>query len=280
MYICSKSKIQQMHETKGTLEILIATMNRSNLDFLHTIFPYRFEHLGLIIINQTTTDNIITSTPNHIKVINSFEKGLSKSRNLALKNATATYCLIIDDDVVLLKDFEKTILKAYSLNPKRAVISFQTLTPEGDLSWNYPKKNGSHKHLEKILSCEISFNREQILKNEIYFDEQFGLGATFQDSESYLFLKEANTKIEKPFFYKKSIVIHPALTSSDEIESDRHTFARAALLYKYKKNIAYLYILKLIFFLLRTKRISSKEINHKWQVAMQGIKKYKELNNA
>jgi len=280
MYICSKSKIQQMHETKGTLEILIATMNRSNLDFLGKIFPYDYAHLNLIIVNQTTAGKTISNNKKNIKVINSFEKGLSKSRNLALKNAITTYCLIIDDDVVLLKGFENTILEAYDKNPDKAIISFQTLTPEGNLSWNYPTKSGYHKRLDKILSLEITFNREIITKNNISFDEQFGLGTIFQDSENYIFLKEIEKKIEKPYFYKKSIVIHPELTSSDEIVSDRHTFARAALLYKYKKNIAYLYIVKLIFFLLRTKRISIKEIPNKWSIAVRGIKKYKELNHA
>jgi len=280
MYICSKSKIQQMHETKGILEILIATMNRSNLDFLDKIFPYSYAHLNLIIVNQTSTEKTISNAPKYIKVINSFEKGLSRSRNLALKNATTTYCLIIDDDVVLLKGFEDTIIEAYNKNIDKAVISFQTLTPEGSLSWNYPTKSGYHKRLDKILSLEITFNREIIIKNDISFDEQFGLGAIFQDSENYIFLKEVEKKIGKPYFYKKSIVIHPALTSSDEIERDRHTFARAALLYKYKKNITYLYIVKLIFFLLRTKQISIKEIPNKWSIAVRGIKKYKELNHA
>jgi glycosyltransferase involved in cell wall biosynthesis len=280
MYICSKSKIQQMHETRATLEILIATMNRSNLDFLNAMFPYDFEHLNLIIVNQTTAENTITSAPKHIKVINSFEKGLSRSRNLALEKATASICLFSDDDVIFLAGFENTIKKAFVENPSEITITFQTLTTEKKLFWHYPKQNETHTKLVKILSHEIAIRREEIIKKNIRFNAHFGLGATFEDSENYIFLKEIQKQIAMPFFYKKSIAMHQAVTSSDEIASDRHIFARAALLYKYKKNIAYIYILKLIFFLLRTKRISINDIPKKWHVAMQGIKKYKELNNA
>ena len=82
-------------------------MNRDNLDFLIPMFPSaNFADFTILIVNQTTEKKLMNSDFPNLKVINSFEKGLSKSRNLALKNATKKILLIADDDVIYLPDFE------------------------------------------------------------------------------------------------------------------------------------------------------------------------------
>jgi len=74
------------------IEILIATMNRSNFEFLQSMFLFSgFYNFNILIVNQTTKDTILKSDLDTIKVINVFEKGLSKNRNLALQNAKTTY---------------------------------------------------------------------------------------------------------------------------------------------------------------------------------------------
>ena len=96
------------------LEILLSTMNRSNLSFLKKMFPKGdYKDHQILIINQTTENNQLHSKLNNIRVINSFEKGVSKSRNLAIKNAKGNICLIADDDVEYEKGFDKIIESAY-----------------------------------------------------------------------------------------------------------------------------------------------------------------------
>ena len=67
-------------------------MNRSNFEFLQSMFLFSgFYNFNILIVNQTTKDTILKSDLDTIKVINVFEKGLSKNRNLALQNAKTTY---------------------------------------------------------------------------------------------------------------------------------------------------------------------------------------------
>lgn len=268
-----------MQDKKHDIEILIATMHRNNLEFLKNMFPSGYGHLQLLIVNQTSKDAVLQSDSKSIKIINNFEKGLSKSRNLALEHATASICLFADDDIVFIEDFEKSIIKAFKEN-NVPVITFQIQTTTDELFWNYPAKNGFHKKLNNILSPEIAIKRTDIITNTISFNEHFGLGAIFEDSENYIFLKEVAKKLQMPYFYKKTIAIHPPETSSDQIASDKHLFARAALNYKFHKNLVYLWLIKMLFFLLRTRRISYKEIGKKWQIALAGIQKYKAVNHA
>ena len=70
---------------EADIEILISTMNRDSLDFLIPMFSYsHFSNFSILIINQTQSERILTSAYSNVRVINSFEKGLSKRRNLAL----------------------------------------------------------------------------------------------------------------------------------------------------------------------------------------------------
>ena len=100
---------------KSDIEILIATMNQTNFDFLETMFLFSdFNKFNILIVNQTTENKVLYSDNERIKVLNVFEKGLSKSRNLALENATKKLLIFTDDDVVFQQKFDKKIIKTFN----------------------------------------------------------------------------------------------------------------------------------------------------------------------
>lgn len=272
-----------MNKTEASplqLEILIATVNRNSLDFLEPMFQNNtLSDYQILVINQTSEGQTVSSNNPKIRVINSYEKGLSKSRNLAIENAIGDICLLADDDVIYLKNFEKVLVQSYLKLETADVITFKTLTTENKPYSNYPKKLSKLNRFSKyVLSIEISFRRTSILNSSIRYDEYFGLGANFQDSENYIFLTDLiNYKKLQLFFVPECIVIHEPLSSSDAIASDRFIFARSALNYKLYGNPAYIYIAKLIFYLLRTNLIQHNEIKHKFKVGHSGIKTLKKL---
>ena len=270
------------NEKEIPLEILIATMNRNSLEFLHTMFERNtLKDCKVLVINQTTKDCLLESSSSNIRVINSFEKGLSKSRNLAIQKSEGRICLLADDDVVFEKDFQHIILSSYASLPEADLLSFKTRTPEQKAYSKYPKRVSKiNSFYKKILSIEISFKRESIIKNNLFFDEQFGLGSLFQDGENRLFLKsvlEHNNL--KSYFVPEFIVEHEYFSSSDEVSSDRFIFARSALNYKQKGFLVHFYIIKLLFSLLRKGLIKPSQILAKWTVAKNAIRTYKSLIN-
>lgn len=268
-------------ETCIPLEILIATMNRNSLDFLDDMFRRAdISQCHVLIINQTTQDILLESNKPNIRVINSFEKGLSKSRNLAIQNAMGDICLLADDDIIYLEGFNQTILQSYSSNKKADLITFKTLSTESIPYSNYPRELGKLGSFCKyVLSIELSFKLKSIVDAKVRFNENFGLGATYMDSENYVFLKDVMAiKNFRLLFVPEFVVIHKPFSSSDDIASDRHVFGRSALNYKFYGNAAYIYIVKLIFFLLRKKLIKFEEISHKFKVAHLGINSYKNIH--
>ncbi len=264
------------------LEILVSTMNRNSLDFLIPMFPFcHFSEFSILIINQTQENNVLVSEFQSVRVINSFEKGLSKSRNLALKNAIGKIVLIADDDVVFFPDFQQNILKEYNQNQEITAICFQTITNQGFLYSNYSKskKKLSYSNLSKVLSIELTCRVEKLKSKNCSFNEFFGLGSKFQDSETFFFLRNIKHKGLKVLFVPVSIVIHKSFSSSDEASSERVIYARMAGFYKRYGFIAYILLFKYIYFLIRKYNFSNHEIKNKFNVGLSGIHDYKLILN-
>lgn len=260
-------------------EVLIATKNRSSLAFLEAMFPFEhFSNFNVLIINQSD-GNVLTSNFDTIRVINTNEKGLSKSRNLAINNAIKPICLIADDDVVYVDDFEKKIVSAFNSIENASVITFN----HQRIGLDYPQNNiksgywHNRKTIQKVCSVEIAFKLNDIKKSKFFFDKCFGLGSYFQAAEEYLFLKSmlnANHKL----YYNPAVILHHPLISSGELQGDdRVVYARAALNYKIYGFWAYLWLIKYVFFLYRNNYMNSNEWIYKIKIGLSGINKYKEL---
>lgn len=265
--------------SENDLEILIATKNRNNLDFLALMFPFSsFSNFNILIINQSKENSLISHFKN-VRVINVDEKGLSKSRNLAIKNASKKICLIADDDVVYFPNFNHEIISAFNQNPKASIITFNHQRIGNENPQHTSKKVYSHskKTIENVCSIEIAFQLKDIAANNICFDENFGLGSYFETAEEYLFLGDAIRLKLNVLFSPFVIVSHPLLSSGENQGDDKILFARAALFYKTKRNLAYIWLLKYVFFLARRGYIDWNECWEKYRIGRMGIQKYKEL---
>jgi len=263
------------------LEILISTMNRKDISFLDPIFVNNdINNFEILIINQTDSKSILKSRAKNIRVINSFEFGLSKSRNLAIKNAVGDICLIADDDVEYVKGFDKVIKEAFLEMSNASIIKFKIDTFCGENYKVYPensKKLVKKKDLFGVSSIEMAFKRLDILKNDVLFNTFFGLGSDFPSGEEYLFLKEVLSKGLIINFKNKAIVKHSLEHSVSNLGSNKYIKTLAAIYYIDYKNLSYLFLLKLILFLLRKKMIKLNEAQEKFKVGLKAIDAYKKI---
>lgn len=268
--------------TENDLEILIATKDRINLDFLLPMFPFApFYNFNILIVNQSK-ENILTSDFHSVRVINSREVGLSKSRNLAIKNGIKKICLLADDDVVYFENFEKIIINAFMSLCNPIIITFNH-----QRIGLYEPKNKSRKAYEhtiksilKVCSIEIAFQLHEIKNNNIHFDEYFGLGSFFETAEENLFLGNA-LKLKLDSYYCPDVIVsHPLVSSGNQEGKDELIYARSALIYKTKGIYVYFWLHKYLFFLYRKGFIGKTEYMDKFKLGLSGIKKFKELNKA
>lgn len=159
------------------LEVLVSTMNRDDLNLIDVMNIKS----DVLIINQSSqySKNIELTNKFNIRLLNYNEKGLSKSRNRALKNAKGDVCLIADDDVRYHENYAEKITKAHEKYTNYDIIVFAVPTTNASRAKSYyttKKKMGYIRSL-KIASFEISFKRESIINKNISFNEKFGAGS-------------------------------------------------------------------------------------------------------
>lgn len=260
------------------IEILISTMNQDSLDFLVPMFPYsHFSAFSILIINQTQKEKILNSDYSNVRVINSFEKGLSKSRNLALENALGKILVIADDDVVYQEGFITKITDAYNKFPAAAVIQFSAVNSNGDLIKKYPsnsKVNLNSFDILNVSSIEMTLNKTIIDASKIRFDENFGLGAVFEMGEEAVFLSDLKAKNKQLVFDPQVIVKHKDSTSSEKKNITDKYYIQGALFSRIfkKKYIIWLFIK--VFFDLKQNKINFRNIKTVLKSAKNGHEKF------
>jgi len=261
------------------IEILVATMNRQSLDFLEPMFPMgHFSEFNLLVINQTSPDKVITSHYPGIRVINAFEKGLSKSRNLALSNSIGNLCVITDDDVVFKAGFLEHILKAFNKNPASALISFRVEKAPGVLYKKYPEEqviNTSWSNRLNIMSIEMVVNRKLLQPDTICFNEKFGLGSQFCMGEEALFINRIYKSGLKIAMEPVVIAMHTAEDTHARVNFWDKYYVHGALFTALFKHNYYRWVLYKIAYELKHNKIKLMHIASAFKAAVAGSIAYK-----
>jgi len=265
----------------NTVEVLIATMHRTSLDFLQNMFPDNdLRRLKLLIVNQTKPGFECNSSLENIRVINTYETGLSKSRNLAIKNAIGDICIIADDDVQYVQDFQDIVRNTHQEIETASIIRFKIDTFTGEDYKPYPKTSKKLLHRKSIKptsSIEITFKRKDIVQSRIKFNTLFGLGSYFKSGEEYLFLRDTLKQGLDVYFENQSIVKHPLERSTSNLGSDNYVKAVSAINYTDFNNFSYLLLIKFLMHALLQKSIRVRDIFNKFQVGCKAINECRNL---
>jgi len=274
-----------MKEQFGTVyketdvEILISTMNKDSLDFLIPMFPFsHFSNFSIVVINQTNKDLLLVSDYPNVRVFNSFDVGLSKSRNLALKKATGKILLIADDDVVYREGFLSKITASHNDYKNAAAITFSATQTDGAFLKKYPLVSKTKLNSFDILntsSIEITLKKDKIEHLEIEFDENFGLRSAFEMGEEAIFLFDLKNKKEQLIFVPEVIVSHDSNTTSKKRTILENYYIQGALFTRIFRNNYKIWIFIKLFFDLKQRKIKWRMLNKILKIAQQGHLNYK-----
>lgn len=139
---------------------------------------------NVLMVNQCQREADVTQGP--VRMLSTTQRGLTRSRNMAIRNATADICLLCDDDEKFVDGYEQAILSAYAQLPQADVIIFKMKNRPASFDdriqrLRFPK-------IMKVSSWQISFRREQLLRSGVFFDEHLGAGTGNGGEEELKFL--------------------------------------------------------------------------------------------
>lgn len=187
------------------LEVLVSCMNQKDFGIVESMNIQS----DAIIVNQCDHDSIEEKMYPFGKVlmINSRERGLSNSRNMALKYSTSEICLICDDDEVLKNNYAQKIIDSFNEIDADVIV------------YNVKSKNIERKPQEELFSkikkipyyksyssVHIAFKRISIINNNIVFDTDFGTGSgLYSMAEDSLFFRDIHKHKLKAYVYPEVI---------------------------------------------------------------------------
>ncbi len=138
-----------------------------------------------------------------LRMFSCTERGLTKSRNRAIKESNADICLLCDDDEIFLPDYEPDILQAYRNLPEADIIIFKMT--------NYPEKFKNKvmrlrfPQTMHVASWQISFRRQRLLESGVRFDELLGAGTGNGAEEELKFLLDSQKAGLKIYYVPTAI---------------------------------------------------------------------------
>jgi glycosyltransferase involved in cell wall biosynthesis len=141
----------------------------------------------------------------HAKFINTTERGLSRSRNMAIANSWGDICLICDDDEYLHDGYERLILQGYSEIPSASLIAFSL--NRKDLTKHYPVEVRSLKFRQilKTSSQQLTFRKKDLEEKRIRFDVNLGSGTGNGGGEENKFQLDFKRKGLKIYYHPNCI---------------------------------------------------------------------------
>lgn len=186
----------------SSFQVLLSILNMDDENYIDTLNLTS----DAVVINQCDTDServcerrSVNGSNQTVKYVCTNERGLSRSRNMAIENATADICILCDNDVVYVDDYQKLILESFEKYDDADIIVFYIKRKEKPVPNYFSVKRMDYLSVLKIFSPEIAFRRESV--KDIKFNTDFGAGSgKYIMGEENIFLYDA-LKAGKKIYY-------------------------------------------------------------------------------
>lgn len=153
----------------------------------------------VVVVNQCDIDSRVSFTFTNKKgkeckvlFINTTERGLSRSRNMALDNSWGDVCVFCDDDEVFEDEYEDIINKQFEEKSFFDIIAFKLIYDRksfGEKEQQYNKFS-----ITRVSSAQVAFRRLRVINTGIRFDPMLGSGSGNGGGEENKFLFQLLSK--------------------------------------------------------------------------------------
>lgn len=168
------------------LEVLVSCMNQDDT----AIISQSRITSDVLVINQCDRTEIQQWNygDQTIRMISTTERGLSRSRNMAIRHAAGDICLLCDNDENFYHNYEQIILAAFQRLIDADIILFDF----DNLEHGFKGKERRLKYFELMhaISCQIAFRKDSLKAVNVYFHPYMGAGTGNGAQEENKFLMD------------------------------------------------------------------------------------------
>ena len=171
------------------LQMLISTMHLADASALVCSMNLQSDAL---IIDQCDRngEEQIDCHGYRVRIVHTTERGLSRSRNMALRMATAQIVVFADDDFRYEDGYAARIEAAYAAHPSADLIVFDAIRVDGHVYRPIPSGRIRRSYPASVNSVRLTARRENLLEHGVLFDERFGAGAEVNFGEDTIFFRD------------------------------------------------------------------------------------------
>lgn len=230
------------------VQLLISTCNQGIQKVEAMLLP-PIDGVSYLISHQCVNDYFRTVPPALIRddviILQMDRLGLSANRNNCLRNATGDILMILDDDVRLKPEYIGKVRDFFRSGDVDVACSKILTMPDEPEYKNYSLEQhrlNRISQLKAVSSIEIALRLQPVRDKDIWFDERFGLGASFGSGEELLFLRDCLKKGLNIRYFPEYTVEHPyqSSTKSQSPYSDERLYVTGAQAYAMYGNMAYI----------------------------------------
>ncbi len=185
----------KIEENCMQLEILLSCMNQVDISLIkksgivgNVLMINQCDKKDSKKLSKPFEESVHNTTP-YVRVITTHERGLSRSRNMAILHSMGEICLLCDDDEQFKPDYQETILRAFQNLPQADIIAFDVTGKRTRLPQKIQRLG--YFGCLKIASYQIAFRRKAILERNIKFDVYMGAGSGNGCGEENKFLLDS-----------------------------------------------------------------------------------------
>ena len=231
------------------IDILICTYNEGIVRAVNVLMPYH-QDVSYKVSHQVTKEEyrfipLEFKERKDVKVSQISSVGVSQNRNNVLGMAEGDICFVADDDVVYDLNSVIKVAEYFKINSQLDVFVGKIRTYDGEPAYKKYKTQKfklGWKDIGSVSSIEMVLRKEAIIKNNIHFDDDFGIGGRlYPKGEEAVFLADCLRNRLAILYFPEFIVKHPYQSSCSHIAySVDEARYMGALNWRIFKQLAYL----------------------------------------
>ena len=192
------------------------------------------------------SNSVILRLESHpsIDYIKNSSKGLTLSRNIALKKTKTQYMWVMDDDLEFISGAINKVLGSLEDENKNVICNtYESLRPSGLKRVLYPNNRSkvTGKYILRVASFEMVLNVNQLKRHNITFREDMGVGGNIINlGEESVLIADILRAGGDVIHHSISVNIHPEI-STGTIVNNQNFFSKGVVIRRVFPNFWMVY---------------------------------------